>query len=99
VYFQGSLAVPAFGFGDGLRCAGGSLRRMYARTAQAGASSAPSAGDPSVSARSAATGDVIGAGSSRVYQVMYRDTAPGFCPSPVGAFHNLSSAVVITWSL
>lgn len=99
VYFQGSIAAPAFGFGDGLRCAGGAVRRIYTRTAQAGASSAPSAGDPSVSARSAATGDVIGAGSSRVYQVMYRDVAPAFCPAPVGALHNLSSGVIVTWLL
>jgi len=99
VYFQGSVAVPTLPFGDGLRCAGGALRRLYSRMAQAGFSSAPSAGDLSLSARSAAAGDVIQAGSSRVYQVLYRDVAATFCPSPLGSLNNSSSAVVITWSL
>jgi hypothetical protein len=98
VYVQGSVAIAPVAFGDGLRCVGGALLRLYVRTAQAGTSSAPSPGDPSVSAQSAAKGDVIPAGSSRVYQVIYRDVSPTFCPSPQGSLQNSSSAVVVSWS-
>ena len=73
IVLQGSsLSAPA-NFGDGLRCAGGSLKRLYVKHAVGGIVTAPQAGDPSVSARSAALGDVIPVGATSMYELYYRD--------------------------
>ena len=98
IFLQGNLEVAPAGFGDGLRCAGGSLKRLYAKSAIAGSSSAPQAGDLSVSARSALLGDVIHAGEQRVYQVYYRDPNLGFCAAPAGDSWNVSNAVRVSWN-
>ena len=97
IFLQGDLAIAPSPFGDGLRCAGGALRRLYVRDAVAGAVGAPIAGEDSVSARSAALGDTIPAGSIRVYQVYYRDPDLGFCASPAGNAWNASNALRIGW--
>jgi catechol 2,3-dioxygenase-like lactoylglutathione lyase family enzyme len=62
-------------FGQGVNCVSGVLRRLYVRAASGGVVSMPNpgAGDPSISARSAALGDAILAGQSRWYAVYYRD--------------------------
>jgi len=62
-------------FGQGVRCAGGPLKRLYVKTASNGSIIAPdtSVGEAKVSTRSAARGDPIGAGQSRWYLVYYRD--------------------------
>ena len=76
VLMQGNaLVASGVVFGQGVRCAGGLLKRLYVKTASNGSISAPTlgAGDPSVSARSAALGDPITAGQSRWYFVYYRD--------------------------
>ena len=87
IVLQGSAEIPAgLAFGQGVRCVSGALRRLYSKTAAAGAISAPDfgAGDPSVSARSAALGDPIQAGESRWYLVYYRDPLVlGGCPGIV----------------
>jgi Tol biopolymer transport system component len=71
---QGNAAIAnGLVFGQGVRCLGGALRRLYVQSASGGSILAPGAGDPSVSARSAALGDPIGAGTSRWYAVYYRD--------------------------
>ncbi len=73
---QGSALVSAGQvYGQGVRCAGGTLKRLYTKVASGGSISAPDfgAGDPTVSARSAAKGDVIQPGQSRWYLVYYRD--------------------------
>src|SRR6185369_13690291 len=56
-------------YGQGLTCVGGSLLRLFVKNAVAGSMTAPDlgAGDPTVSARSAAKGDVIQSGNSRWY--------------------------------
>jgi len=99
VYFQGTASVGPFAYGDGLRCTGGQLLRLGAKNATEGASIFPdaSAGDPTITARCAALGFPIAPGTTRVYQVQYRDPNPGFCvPAPVGTF-NATNAVVISW--
>jgi probable HAF family extracellular repeat protein len=97
IVFQGTSEIAPTSFGDGLRCAGGTLKRLYVKTAVAGAISAPQPGDLPVSARSAALGDTIHAGETRVDQVYYRDPDPAFCPAPTGDTWNVSNAVRVTW--
>lgn len=93
VVLQGDAFVAPANFGDGLRCAGGHLKRLYAVNASGGAVSVPAAGGPPISVRSAALGDPIGAGTLRVYQTYYRDPNLAFCP---GGF-NVSNAIAVTW--
>jgi hypothetical protein len=69
-FMQGSASLGApVAFGDGLRCVGGTLLRLYARIASAGTVRAPHVGDLSITERSAQLGDPIAAGSARFYQV------------------------------
>ena len=98
VFIQGNTNLaPGLLFGDGLRCVGGALKRLYAKSASGGAASAPGSGDLSITARSAALGDVIPPGAARFYQTYYRDPNPGFCPNPPGNTFNASSGLRIVW--
>ena len=97
IVLQGDALVAPLAFGDGLRCAGGGLKRLYVIAASGGALTAPQPGDPSVSARSAALGDPLAPGATRVYQVYYRDPDPGFCPAPQGSTFNATNAVAVAW--
>ncbi len=92
---QAPTATGGTQFGDGLRCVGGSIMRMYTRNASAGVVSYPAAGDPSITARSAAQGDVLVAGGQRAYQVYYRDPNPAFCAPPLGQTWNLSNGILV----
>jgi Tol biopolymer transport system component len=93
---QGSTAVAHTAFGDGLRCAGGTLVRLYVKAAVGGVITAPQGGDPTISARSAALGDTIPLGATRIYQVYYRDPDPTLCPLLNQTF-NASQAVAVAW--
>jgi hypothetical protein len=89
IVLQGD-AVIASGlvFGQGVRCVGGALKRLYVKTAIAGSITAPQGGDPSVSSRSAGLGSVIIPGTHRWYTVYYRDpTVLGGCP-PTSTFNS-----------
>jgi hypothetical protein len=97
IFLQGDASIGAVPFGDGLRCAGGHLKRLYAHNASGGVVTAPQGFDLPVSARSSALGDTIPVGATRVYQVYYRDSNLGFCPSPMGSSFNVSSALSIQW--
>ena len=98
IFLQGNAALPQpAAFGDGLRCAGGILKRLYVKNASSGNTSAPDAGDPSITQRSAALGDSIAPGSVRYYQVYYRDPNVAFCPSPSGDSWNVTNAAAIQW--
>lgn len=97
ILLQGDALVAPTAFGDGLRCAGGNLRRLYVASAPGGTVSLPPAGGPSISARATALGDALWMGASRLYQVYYRDPAPNFCPAPQGGTFNASQAVVVVW--
>jgi hypothetical protein len=94
---QGTAQIAPVVFGDGLRCTGGTLKRLYSRTAVAGTVIAPIAGELSVSARSAQLGNPIQPNEIRMYQVYYRDPVEDFCPSPPGGNFNVSNAVRIVW--
>jgi len=98
IVFQGHSEIAPLAYGDGLRCAGGSLKRMFLKTAVSGAISAPEAGDPSVSARALALGDPIPSNATRVYHVYYRDGSTSFCPAPQGSTFNASNAVSVLWA-
>ncbi len=93
LYFQGSVqqsggaGVP---FGDGLRCAGGSIFRLETQTNASGASSYPLPGQLSVSQ----TGLVLEPGL-RTYQVWYRNAA-AFC---TGSTFNLTNGLQVVWGL
>jgi len=92
LYFQGtSQAGGGSGvvFGDGLRCAAGSIVRLKTVMNVAGASQYPEAGDPSVSLRG-----MVGAPGTRTYQVWYRNAA-AFCNAET---FNLSNGVQVTWT-
>jgi hypothetical protein len=97
IFLQGSQSIAATPFGDGLRCAGGQLLRLYVVHVTAGACSAPGPGDPSVSAQSANLGDPIGPGSQRYYQVYYRDPSTTFCAVPAGDTWNVTNGLAVHW--
>ena len=97
IFLQGDAQIAPTPFGDGLRCAGGNLKRLFVLNASAGVASAPQPADPSITARSAALGDPIAPGSQRFYQVYYRDPVLGFCPGPQGSSFNASNALRIVW--
>jgi hypothetical protein len=97
IVLQGNLEVTAQSFGDGLRCAGGVLKRLYSHQANGGALVVPSAGDPPVSTRSAGLADPIAPGSTRFYQVYYRDPDPAFCTAPQGSTFNVSNGLAVLW--
>ena len=88
LFFQGTQSVNGTSgvvFGDGLRCAGGSVTRLQVRTAN-------SFGIASTSINVAAVGGVS-AGQTRRYQWWYRDPAG----SPCGGGFNTSNGLTITW--
>jgi hypothetical protein len=91
LYFQGTTQVAAgLGavFGDGLRCAGGSVIRLGTKTNAAGASSYPSGASLPISVKG---GDA--AGNVRTYQCWYRNAA-AFCNPET---FNLTNAGQVTW--
>ena len=97
VFFQGGVETAPATFGDGIACLGGQLVRLYLHTAVGGTASGPRGADLPVSARSAALGDPIAAGEVRIYHVIYRDPAPGFCPGPSGSTVNATNGIRVLW--
>jgi choice-of-anchor B domain-containing protein len=98
VFLQGdATSSSGITFGDGVRCVAGSLKRLYTKSASSGSATAPTGGDPSISARSAALGDPIAPGSTRYYQVYYRDANLSFCPAPQGDSWNVGNGLVVNW--
>jgi hypothetical protein len=93
--FQGDAAVAGGGgaaFGDGLRCAGGSVVRLVVRAATNGTVSfgGSAHGDPPL----AQVGGLPELGGLRRYQAWYRD-AQSFCTS---ATFNLTNGLAILWA-
>jgi hypothetical protein len=97
VVLQGTaLASSGIIYGQGVRCVGGTLRRLYTKAASGGSITAPGAGDPSVSARSTALGDPIGLGQHRYYLVYYRDPIVlGGCPAT--STFNATQTLDVIW--
>jgi hypothetical protein len=90
LYFQGTSTLGAgVVFGDGLRCAGGSTRRLGLQQNTGGSSSHPLPGGVPLSIG----GGVPPAGGTFTYQVWYRNAA-AFCSA---ATFNLSNGLAVTW--
>jgi hypothetical protein len=96
IFLQGSTAIAPTAYGDGVRCTGGTLKRLYAKSAVAGVVFAPQPGDLSVSARSAFLNATIPLGATREYQVYYRDNG-AFCDAPQGSNFNVSNGILVAW--
>jgi len=95
VFFQGNANnLAGIAYGDGVRCGGGTLVRLYSKNAVGGAASAPQGAELSITAQSAAKGDPIAPGSTRYYFNAYRDPVIGFCPPNT---FNATNGVQITW--
>jgi hypothetical protein len=93
IFMQGDQ-VNTWGqyFAAGIRCTAGNLLRMFVTNASGGIANAPGAGNPLISARSAALGDPLTPGVVRLYQAYYRDPA-GIC----GQSHNITNGVRVVW--
>jgi hypothetical protein len=94
LFFQGDAATAfgqGTGFGDGIRCAGGSIVRLGTKTSSGGtASFGHGVGtDPNISVK----GQVPTGGVTRYYQAWYRNAAP-FCTP---ATFNLTNGLSIGW--
>ena len=100
ILLQGPALIAAgTTYGQGVRCVGGTLRRLFNKAAVGGSIVVPNfgGGDPTVSARSAAKGDPISAGQNRWYMVYYRDpNVLGGCPA--SSTINATQAGVVTWA-
>jgi hypothetical protein len=92
LYFQGTTRQNAgmgVVFGDGLRCAGGTVVRLATQLNAGGTSHYPDVGQQPVSVRAA-----IALPGTRTYQVWYRNANPTFCtPSTF----NLSNGAEVSW--
>jgi hypothetical protein len=91
-YFQGEMQVAGGAgivFGDGLRCADGTVIRLGTKTNSGGASQYPGVSDPDISV----TAGLV-AGDIRYYQVWYR-SAEVFCTP---ATWNFTNGIRATWS-
>ncbi|MBK7641441.1 MAG: hypothetical protein IPJ19_00080 [Planctomycetes bacterium] len=99
IFLQGNAVLNAgVAFGQGVRCVGGTLKRLYTKTASGGSATAPNfgAGDPSIPARSAALGDTILAGQTRWYLTYYRD--PIVLGGCVGtSTYNATNTAAVVW--
>ncbi len=91
LYFQGTTS-PQGGagvvFGDGLRCAGGTVVRLVVKSSTSGWSTYPGAGDPSISVKGSVTSPGV-----RIYQAWFRDAVP-FCTTST---FNLTNGHQVTW--
>jgi hypothetical protein len=92
LYFQGTAQIAGgagSAFGDGLRCAGGSVVRLGTKVNTAGTSQYPVGADLSITLK----GAVPAGGGTRTYQVWYRNAA-AFCTSST---FNLTNGVLVNW--
>jgi hypothetical protein len=91
LFFQGNNAVNSGNgnpFGDGLRCAGGGVRRLEVQFANA------ANGFSTSTTTSVSGGGAVSAGDTKRYQYWYRDAGT----SPCSTLFNLSNGYEITWS-
>ena len=90
LFFQGNNAVNSGNgnpFGDGLRCTGGSVRRLQVRFANSGN------GFTTQTSISIATSGNVSAGQTKRYQYWYRDSGT----SPCGSLFNLTNGHELVW--
>ncbi len=97
--FEGTTRLASGStFGHGVRCVGGTLSRLYTRSASAGSVTMPNfaAGEPTISARSAQRGLQIQPGVPSYFFVAYRDPGTiGSCPA--SSTLNATTASQIVW--
>jgi hypothetical protein len=92
LYFQGTTQVNGGSgtvFGDGLRCAGGSVIRLGTKINASNGSTYPAAGDVPISIK----GAIPASGGTRTYQAWYRNNT-----GPCGSGFNLTNGLQVTWS-
>ncbi|MCY2959059.1 MAG: calcium-binding protein [Planctomycetota bacterium] len=92
LYFQGTSQLNGGAgsvFGDGLRCAGGTILRLGVKPNAGGSSQYPVGGDLPVSVRGLVTTP-----GTRTYQVWYRNAA-AFCTAST---FNLSNGLELQWN-
>jgi hypothetical protein len=87
---------PPLVFGQGVICTGGNLLRLYIENAHGPQLILPNGADSSVSAASAAHGDVLTPGAVRYYQTWFRDPVVP-APCPAASTFNISDGLIITW--
>lgn len=97
IFYQAVTSIPAATFGDGIGCLGGFLKKLFIKHATGGVATAPGLGDRTISQRSATLGDPLTTGSTRYYQVVYRDGNASFCPRPTGSAFNVSNGLTVVW--
>jgi hypothetical protein len=94
LYFQGTTAIGGGAgavFGDGLRCAGGTVLRLGTVQASANSSHYPGTGNVGIALKGAVARYSY---ATRRYQYWYRNAGAAFCtPSTF----NLTNGVEITW--
>ncbi len=91
ILLQGSsLLATGVVFGDGVRCFGGSLKRINVGASSGGTYTF----GPGVLAQSTALGDPLVTGNTRYYLVYYRDACASFCPT---TNFNATQGYQITW--
>jgi hypothetical protein len=97
ILLQGTALNPGgISFAQGVRCNTGLMRRLYFQLALGGSVTLPGPGEPSVSARSAAFGDVIAPGTHRYYGVYYRDpNVLGGCSAL--STYNITQQLDVLW--
>jgi hypothetical protein len=97
IVLQGDATIPSGGvFGQGVRCVGGNLLRLYVLQASGGSITAGAPTLPSISSVSAALGDPLVPGAHRQYMVYYRDPIVlGGCPA--SATFNATQALDVRW--
>jgi hypothetical protein len=91
VFLQGTTTNTGVVFGDGVRCAAGTLIRLAVKQSSGGAASYPGTGDLPITVK----GFVPPNGGTRAYQAWYRDNSSIFCTS---ATFNISSGLIVNWA-
>jgi hypothetical protein len=92
LFFQGTASTAGGGgsvFGDGLRCASGTIIRLATKAVTGGTASYPGAGDSRISIR----GLVPTSGGQRFYQAWYRNAA-SFCTAST---FNTTNGISVVW--
>jgi len=97
IFLQGNSQLAGTNFGDGVRCIGGALKRLYVTSAVGTLASAPTPGSLPLGMQSAFLGDPLASGSTRWYQAWYRDSDANFCSAPQGNLWNVSNGVRVDW--
>ena len=99
ILLQSTSSIPqGVVFGQGVRCGGGALLRLFTKTASGGSILAPDANtnDPSISARCLALGAPIQVSQPHLYLVYYRDPSVlGTCPAT--STFNATQTLSIGW--